>query len=267
VTKLENGQLEVAPVEGAAPARKPAPAATKAAPARSAPAASAPPEEREGRARRGRRGRGRDRARDDKPAAAAAAPPSPAPAGAAPPAASESIGTSGVRLTRDEAFDVVRRAVGELANGDAPVPAASVRRRAFALLGRDSESLSDRNFSRILRDAHDAAIVDVRKRGDSFEVAPAASAPPVTEQLAKAEVAHAAGSAAAAGPKPRSITGRRPGRGKVAPPPADLLSVGVVDFGDDAPVAKPTKPAAKSAAKKATRKRAPRKKAAKSAES
>jgi hypothetical protein len=134
----------------------------------------------------------------------------------------------------------------------------------FALLGRDSESLNERNFSRILRDAHDSSVVDIRKRGDSFDVAPAASAPPVTEQLAKADGAKVP--AAAGAPKQRSITGRRPGRSKIAAPPADLLSVGVVEV--EKPAARAaTKSAApaKPAAKKTARKRVTKKKAAKRA--
>jgi hypothetical protein len=154
---------------------------------------------------------------------------------------------------------LLRRAVTELASGDKPVPSGAVRERVYALLGRDSESLADRHFSRILRDAHDASVVDVRKRGDSYEVAPAAHAPPVADQLGKAEAAHKAAHAAAkvaagdgAVAPPRSITGRRTGRGKNAAPPAHLLSVGVVEL--DAPP--------EAEAPKVAKKRAPRKKAA-----
>ena len=79
---------------------------------------------------------------------------------------------TGERLTRDEALDLVRRAVTGLTNGeDVAVPAAEVRRKARELLGRDSESLSERFFNRILSDAHDANVVDLRKHGDGYEVA------------------------------------------------------------------------------------------------
>ena len=57
----------------------------------------------------------------------------------------------GERLTRQEAFGLVGRAVAALTSGDRGVPASRVRERAFELLGRDSESLSERNFVRILR--------------------------------------------------------------------------------------------------------------------
>jgi uncharacterized protein (TIGR00288 family) len=257
VTKLENGQLEVAPADGAAP---PPQARSTVEPV------AAPSEDRtdrngrEGRGRRGRRGRGgRDRLRDDRAATPESAPAVSSTDGArtaaardgAAPAADDGIGREGQRLSREEAFDLLRRAVGDLTTGDTPVPSSRVREKVHALLGRDSESLSERHFSRILRDAHDAAVIDVRKRGDSFEVAAAASVPAVADQLSKADAAAPSGKAAA--PAPRSITGRRPGRGKSAPPPADLLSVGVVEL-DAAPA---------ETAKKPARKRGPRKKAAK----
>ncbi|HEX7546356.1 MAG TPA: NYN domain-containing protein, partial [Gemmatimonadaceae bacterium] len=207
VTKLENGQLEVAPPTGddrnaphapaASSARTaPAPRAASTAPA---PVAPAEGEEREPRSRRGRRGgRGRNRGeRTEGPstvtadgAIAAVVPDQPAietpvtpvagastifvttpselvmPAipvevvprerGVRAPAASHrapasphdsSIGVSGIRLTRDEAFSLVRDAVAALVTGDEAAPSERVRQKAFALLGRDSESLSERNFA------------------------------------------------------------------------------------------------------------------------
>jgi uncharacterized protein (TIGR00288 family) len=152
-----------------------------------------------------------------------------------------SIGVSGIRLTRDEAFSLVRDAVAALATGDDAVPSERVRQKAFALLGRDSESLSERNFARILRDAHDGDVVDLRKRGDAFEVAAAANVASVADQL---EVKEAALKAAAAQEKaantvavPRGMGHRgapaRGGRGafggKAAGPPPNLLLLGIVD--------------------------------------
>ena len=157
-----------------------------------------------------------------------------------------SIGVAGIRLTRDEAFSLVRDAVAALAVGDDAVPSERVRQKAFALLGRDSESLSERNFARILRDAHDGDVVDLRKRGDAFEVAAAQSVASVADQL---EVKDAALKAAAAQEKaantvvvPRGMGIRgapaRGGRGafggKVAATPPNLLLLGVVD---DSPAA------------------------------
>ena len=244
VTKLENGQLEVAPADGSPmPSRKPELAPRTGVPGDD----GAPRADREGgRGRRGRRGRG-GRGRGGRPGeqgtVSTFTPESVAPIAAVlntaeaamPHANDDGIGRTGERLARDEAFALVRRAVADLARGDAPVPSEAVRRRAFEMLQRDSESLSERNFSRILRDAHDASVVDVRKRGDAYEVAPAASAPPVADQIGKVEAAHAARAAAESGPAAtRSITGRRTGRGKAVTPPAHLLnSIGQLELFED----------------------------------
>jgi uncharacterized protein (TIGR00288 family) len=159
----------------------------------------------------------------------------------AAPASDVSIGAGGLRLTRDEAFALVRDAVGAVTTGDDAVPSETVRRKAYALLGRDSESLSERNFARILRDAHDADVVDLRKRGDAFEVATAASVPSVADQLQVKEAALKAAAdkitAANAPIVPRGMGPRgappRGGRsvfgGKAATLPPDFLLIGVVD--------------------------------------
>ena len=251
LTKLENGQLEVGP-----------PGATRTLPAgqesaephvpRLAPPAEGEPVERSRRGRRG--GRGRDREVRGQRTAAAAAPPTspsepefpplPQPEAArvdVPAAAADGIGSSGLRLRREEAFDLVRRSVG--VNGDAPIRASQVRATARELLGRDSESLSERNFTRILQDAHDADIIDLRRRGSDYEVAPAAPSTSVSEQLAAAEppkpivpVAPSAptGMGARAGGPARG-RGRGPIGARVGIVPPDLLSVGVVETSRPAP--------------------------------
>jgi hypothetical protein len=89
-------------------------------------------------------------------------------------------------------------------------------------------------FVRILKDAHDAGIIDLRRRGDDFEVARAADAAPVAEQLAKTEQAAVAASAppvTSSAPAPRIGMGHRGARprGPLGAPPADLLSIGVVE--------------------------------------
>ena len=119
--------------------------------------------------------------------------------------------------------------------------AEQVRVKARALLGRDSESLSERNFTRILRDTHDAGAVDVRRRGDSFEVARVEGIVSVAEQLSAAEA-----QAKADGPKPpvvapapRGVGAARghPAKGRAgAKLPPSLLLLGVVDD-SPAPVA------------------------------
>lgn len=277
VTKLENGQLEVA--LPSAP-RKDAPK-----PAETAAVVAAPRDDEEGRGRRGRRGgrgRGHERGAETRPEAAsapaAAAPsavathatapagaPSPAPAAPAPqqprherkhaaPQVDATIGLSGVRLTRDEAFSLVRRAVEALTKGDSSAMAEAVRVKARELLTRDSESLSDRNFTRILRDAHDAGAVDVRRRGDSFEIARVEGAVSVADQLSAAEAQAKADAPPppVAAPAPRGVGASRGhpakgGRGGVKVPPS-LLLLGVVD--DTPAVTPPSAPVAAEPAKK-----------------
>ena len=252
VTKLDTGQLEVGPPKSkTAVAEAPVALAPALESAPAAPAAAG--EERSGR--RGRRGgRGRDRGADrpdraDRPERVAERPV----AVAVQPVVDDGIGASGERLTRDEAFRLVREAVGALATDERPARASAVRTKARELLGRDSASLSQDNFARILRDAHDADVIDLRRRGDDFEVAPAVTAAPVSEQLnlAAAATRHdetppapAVGKPTHAprGMAPRGVGGRaRPG-GKIAGPPPELLSIGVVDV--HPPVAVPQLPEA-----------------------
>jgi uncharacterized LabA/DUF88 family protein len=256
VTKLDTGQLEVG-------LPKPKGAAAEA-PVALPPAAVEAPVATEERSRRGRRGgRGRDRGGErgaerpvtvkpvaEAPAATAAA--AATPATAATPAAAaiaDGIGVSGERLTRDEAFRLVRDAVGALATDERPARASAVRVKAREILSRDSASLSQENFSRILRDAHDADVIDLRRRGDDFEVAPAVAAAPVSEQLnvAAAATRHdgtpaAAHGAARQAPTPRGMgrrgVGSRGGRAAGELPP-ELLSIGVVDVAPPATTAAP----------------------------
>ncbi len=275
LTKLENGQLEVGmPTAGAKPAAKPTESAP-AAPAERPERTEAGAEERAGRrGRRGGRGRGRGGRGGEAPQLELEA--SGTPAGEAPavPSAKPAggIGASGERLTRSEAFDLVRRAIETLAPGDESVTASAVRQRAHELLGRDSESLSERNFTRILQDAHDADVVDLRRHGDDFDVSRAVSAPPVADQLAAAASA-AAPPAAPAAAAPRIGMGPRGGGargrgGKPGAPPPELLSVGVVGTVSPA-AAVPAEPAAeeKPAPRKRARKRATAKTTTKTAES
>ena len=249
INKLENGQLEVdlphPQSENGQAASAPAPVTA----ALSAPAAAPPPaapaaedaEDADRNRRGGRRGRGRGRDdRGPKPSAPTQPPvaeaPKPQAAAKAPEAERPSkssepeIGSAGLRLTRQEAFDLVRAAVASAATGDKAASASKVRAAARAMLGRDSESLSERNFTRILHDAHDADIIDLRRRGSDYEVAPAVAAAPVDRQLAEAATANAP-VVPPAPPAPRGMGSRGIGRGSMASkggPPANLLSVGVV---------------------------------------
>jgi uncharacterized protein (TIGR00288 family) len=254
ITKLDNGQLEVdLPIATTAvvETRLLRPETPAIEPIET------PSDERGRRGRRGRGGRGRDR-EERQPRAAAPAPepesivpavreepmlapatvPVERPVDVRPAATEGQVGVVGERLTRTEAFDLVRRTVGDLTTDDEAVRASEVRRRARQLLGRDSESLSDRMFVRILKDAHDEGLIDLRRRGDDFEVARAAEAAPVAEQVARADQAAApvpAKQDLKAG-APRIGMGPRGGsrlRGRPGAPPPELLSVGVVE---DAPM-------------------------------
>ncbi len=147
-------------------------------------------------------------------------------------------GTSGDRLTRSEAFDLLKRTVADLVRDDETVRASAVRARARQLLGRDSDSLSDRMFVRILKDAHDEGIIDLRRRGNDFEIARATESGSVADQLAKHEkTAIALSQPPAAAPTqrlgmgPRGGGGRNRAGGRSLPgaPPPELLAVGVVD--------------------------------------
>ncbi|MGI8496117.1 MAG: NYN domain-containing protein [Gemmatimonadaceae bacterium] len=277
--KLENGQMEVDLADGATVAP------TDHAAARREPRPEAPREDRPptregatagvsgGGRDRGRRGRGRDRGRERPPRPAEARADAPAapdgfsppldapvtaplsqaapraealPAPARPAVAGEPEMT-GERLTRTEALDLLRQSVARLGLGPEDVARASdIRRTAREILGRDSETLSERYFARILRDAHDANVIDLRRRGDDFEVAPAANAEPIAAQLAAAEpVAAAQGqagrSAANANAIRRGLRGRGGGgRGGPRParpeaPPPELFAIGIIDEPAPAP--------------------------------
>jgi hypothetical protein len=166
---------------------------------------------------------------------------------AIPAAVAPAIGVSGERLTRSEAFDIVRRAVASLTrDDDDTVSSREVRVRAYELLGRDSESLAERMFERILKDAHDADLIDLRRRGDAFEIGRATEVASVADQLNRAAAAAQASAPAPApaapaarGMGPRGLArGMSRGRGpatRQAAPPAELLTVGVVSVAAAAP--------------------------------
>jgi uncharacterized protein (TIGR00288 family) len=153
VTKLDNGQFEVGPGT-AVPATA------------SAPAAPVPTREREaehrngredGRARRGRRGRGRERDRERPESGREAAR---EPGGRARPA------DGALSLAR--AFQLMTQALGELRG---PVGHEALRLRMSALHGREDALLDAARFPRLLRQANDAEIADVRKVGeDDYEI-------------------------------------------------------------------------------------------------
>ncbi len=243
-------------------------AAAKAAPA--APASAEAPlgavarvgEQTDRPAREGRNDRGRGRGRDRDRGLRTDAARTDAAASTAAPAAGvsddDTIGLSGEKLTRSEAFDLVQKAVTALVSGNNTTSAFKVREKAFELLGRDSETLAARMFERILRDAHDADVIDLRRRGDDYEVGRVAEAASIAEQLAKkeAELAQvkkdADKASGASGPTGLGTRGRMAGRGgrmggRAGGAPPELLMVGVVKSAGS-PAAAPAAPAAAVAA-------------------
>jgi hypothetical protein len=147
VTKMDNGQYEVAPA-GAAP--------IVPEPSRNGPREAVDESERRGRSRgRGRgRGRERDRGPGGRPASGERAP------------ASRSDGA----LTLAAAFQLLGRALSEL---KPPVPHDALRLRMVALRGREDALLQPDRFIQLLRQANDAEVADVRKVSDTeYEIAP-----------------------------------------------------------------------------------------------
>ena len=159
INKLDNGQFEVSPLD-----ELPAPAASVELPAR------APDEN--GRRGRSRRGRDRERGSRAPRGGDADSPPSPPPP-AAPGAAHRESQRPRDRLTLGAAFALLGRALGELA---APVRHDALRARMAALHGREDPMLDPSRFSRLLRQANDAEVADVKKVGpEEYEVSPSRS--------------------------------------------------------------------------------------------
>ena len=238
VSKMDNGQYEVAPA-GAAPA-------PAAAPVRE-PAGSREPAALEGRARRGagarapaaateparepaaeeagrrRRGRGRERERPaDRRAPGRRAEIEPRRDGA---------------LTLAGAFQLIGQALSEL---KPPVPHEALRLRMIALHGREDPLLEPGRFLRLLRQANDAEIADVRKvSDDEYEIVPhraEAGAPPLPPAarfepeepaLARAPAAAAPGNGQA--PATPGLRFRRGSRGPIRAAEIPLIGVVQVD--------------------------------------
>ena len=274
VIKLDNGQYEVAPPDGAA-----APAAA-ASPTRPREAAEGTRDE-NGRRGRSRRGRGRERGpareRTDEAAGGGTAPREAPPARAARAAE----GT----LTLSRAFQLMTQALSELRG---PVPHEALRLRMVALHGREDALLDAARFQRLLRQANDAEVADVRKVGDDeYEVSAhrAGSVPSIAAPAASAAAAPAAEAVGVAA-EPAVESGsrengqrlglrfRRGSRGPARLGEVPLVGVVQIDAPAPAPapapMAEPTAEPAESEAavaatkpaRKPTRARAPRKKAA-----
>jgi uncharacterized protein (TIGR00288 family) len=164
VTKLDNGQFEVAPPTSAG---APAPPAVR--PVRDG-AGDAAVREDGGRRGRGRRGRGRDRERPAEGVRDAKHPVQPARDGL--PSRGR---VAQATLTLAGAFQLMSQALAELRP---PVSEEALRLRMVAMHGREDPLLDAGRFGRLLRQANDAEVADVRQVGENdHEVSPHPRAP------------------------------------------------------------------------------------------
>jgi len=245
LTKMENGQYEVGPA-GEAPTAPPSerPARGGRATATAEPRGAGEPA-REGRSRRSRgrgRGRGGREAEERRPE------------GAARPSGGAGDGRRQEEMTLARAFDLMRRALSEL-----PSPASheALRNRMAALYGKEDPMLAPGNFPRLLRQAHDAEIADVRKvSDDEYEVigrgvepaAIPAAAADGARGTAEAMIAPATSPAAAARGGVRFRRGSRIGTSSPVIP-----MIGVVSLEEE----KPEEPKKRAGRKKSAKGTAP----------
>jgi uncharacterized protein (TIGR00288 family) len=236
LTKMENGQYEVGPAEAAGavaavPPPAPRAAASKRGEARSAEARPAEEAPREGRSRRGRgRGRGkggRGEGEERRPAAERSERPR------------ESRGGALEGLTLARAFDLLKRALAELPS---PVGHEALRNRMAALYGREDRMLDPEAFPRLLRQAHDAEVADVRKISeDEYEVVGRGLESASPPSGPAAGIATAGPAVAMGGPDtvPRGIRFRRGARIGATPPVIPMI--GVVSLEEEEPAEAPKK--------------------------
>jgi uncharacterized protein (TIGR00288 family) len=271
LNKLDNGQYEVAPGPAA---KAPAPEGAQ----RGRPAAEPSREGREGREDGGRRGRGR-RGRGGRERGGRDAPARERTNGSArpdlahrPPIRDERP-DSGLTLAR--AFQLMAQALSEFRS---PVGQEALRLRMVAMHGREDPLLDVARFPRLLRQANDAEVADVRKVGDDdYEIAAQRGSsraampvsPPPGEEPSPAPTADAAPAETAGG------TGRENGqrlglrfrRGSRAPMrPGEIPLIGVVKIEPAAPpvAEEPVEPPVETSEvpKRARPRRAPRKRVA-----
>src|SRR5579885_748628 len=150
-----------------------------------------------------------------------------------------------------EAFALLKQALSRLGGAGQPVDAEALRETMVELKGEEAEPLEPERFPKLLRQAHDAEIIDLSKEPDgayevrlraAAEAEPAAAAeargaeaeetggePELAAPAAPGQPAPAAG---VAGIPSRSARFRRGSRGPRVPPPA-IPKVGVVEVDPD----------------------------------
>jgi uncharacterized protein (TIGR00288 family) len=271
VTKLDNGQFEVSPGTVAAAAVLPPPPRSRDGEPREG---REPRDGREdgGRGRRGRRG---GRGRGDRPAESGREP------STREVAASRPSPTDGA-LSLSRAFQLMAQALSELRG---PVNQEALRLRMAALHGREDALLDPARFPRLLRQANDAEIADVRKVGDDdYEISdrrgggaapapatPAASTPTAGPAPEPGEGAATAEPVAEVSPGAREngqrfgVRFRRGSRGGLRAGEIPLIGVVQVDSAPaealpvEAVVVETAEPAEETGRKPARPRRAPRK--------
>jgi uncharacterized protein (TIGR00288 family) len=230
ITKLDNGQYEVAPgtvVPIAAVPTQPTAPGARPRPTESGREDGA----RRGRGRRGRGGRERTGPRD---AGRGRAPEAPRDDSAPRPSRDER--PEGV-LTLARAFQLMSQALSEFR---APVGQEALRLRMVAMHGREDPLLDAGRFARLLRQANDAEVADVRKVGDDdYEIAlqrqPSRPMPQPTAREEQQETSASPDSAAEAPAPAGKENGQRLGlrfrRGSRAPVrPGEIPLIGLVSI-------------------------------------
>jgi uncharacterized protein (TIGR00288 family) len=270
ITKLDNGQYEVSPGSAVPAVSAPAPRSRAPAEARDGREESG----RRGRSRRGRGGRDRAGVRDG---AGPRERSSTGPREGAPsrgPAREERTTTGALTLAR--AFQLMSEALSEFR---APVGHEALRLRMVAMHGREDPLLDGARFPRLLRQANDAEVADVRKVGDDdYEISsqrlpsrplpqfavPREEAPPSTgSENARIE----AGAAPETAPAGNRENGQRLGvrfrRGSRGPlRPGEIPLIGMVQIEPPEPVPSEAPPEPVAEAKRPRARRPPRKRAA-----
>jgi uncharacterized protein (TIGR00288 family) len=147
----------------------------------------------------------------------------------------------GAGFSLGEAFGLLKQALGRLGAGDHTVSADEVRETMIEIKGGETGPLEPERFPKLLRQAHDAEIIDLSKVEDGAYAVklresaeqPQAEAAPSVEQAPSAEeampgIAAPPGAAQPVGVPSRSARFRRGSRGGRVPPP-ELPKIGVVE--------------------------------------
>jgi uncharacterized protein (TIGR00288 family) len=228
LNKLDNGQYEVAP--GTAPAGLPAggPARPRSMPevAREEPAVSAGRSREDGGRRgRGRRGRGGRREGQRERVNGSSRPETGSHSGA-------KEDRSDFALTLARAFQLMGQALSEFRS---PVGQEALRLRMVAMHGREDPLLDAARFPRLLRQANDAEVAEVRKVGDDdYEISaqrpggrlalPPAPQQETTAPVVAADVPAESGAGRENGQR-LGVRFRRGSRGAVRPGEIPLIGV------------------------------------------